>query len=436
MNTYNASIPDYTALNQTHSNQYILFWNSISDDINTLNNIKHQIYDHSANYNFFKQFPFSEIKNNISNLNFNIEPIVSTYLKLYNNHYFSSLFDANFFRLFKIETIFDFLKDLNTLNKLNHKYSFIDVNDKKKYIFTIVVFIAIYTSSITINNNSEDIKKTYDNNPLILYYIACYLFFDYLFDDINVDKNIKKNIVKYVNNIFTSKKNINIYNKDGFIDKYIDTINNIFIILFAYDKTNYSLLYDTLINIFNIEAITSNYQTVDHNNKNNKPDINIILNCTILKGMETIHGVWQICDINKDFKKDDKYNKLMNHFGFIFQLLDDLIDIEQDIAENNITIFSYPFIYKYDDDNCSIYLKKNIVKLINYVYSFKNILDEIDINIRNKQKDVFFSMLLIMLNYGISKNSIIKNIICDYQDLFFFKFDDIINFRQLKYSLF
>ena len=416
MDTYN---------NDIIPNDCSMFWDNISCDIYSLTNIKYPVFNHSFNYDLFKNFPLNEIKTNLANNNYDIESIFISYME---QHKIMHLIDANFFKLLNIKTIFDFYNDLNKLNKLNSACSFIDINDKKKIIFTVVIFIAICVSSITINNNQNDLKTTYDNNPLILFYISSYLFFDYLFDDITINKNIKKNIVKYVNNIFDNGPNLDFSIPN---DKYFDTINNLFMILQCYDKSKYPLLYQTLKNVFNIEATTSKIQTYY---ENYNVDLDKILLCTLLKGRETINGVWQICDIDKDFKQDIKYNKLMNHFGLIFQMLDDLIDIEQDINENNITIFSYPFIYKIE--NPKEYLEKNIIKLTNYVYLFRNIQDEIDINFSEKQKEMLFNMLLLMLNYGISKNDILKKILADHQHLFFFKFDDIIKFRQFKYEIF
>lgn len=421
------------------------FWININYDITSLNNIKYKnnhpnyLDSQQSNYIFFKSFkdPISDIKCNIHNNNYDINHILDNHISTYIDHnvHLSGLFDKNLFKFIKFKSVFDFYNDLTSLNKLNYNYSFIDSNDKKKIIFTIVIFISIIGSSFMINKSDDDMETIYKNNPLILFYTACYLFFDYLFDDININKNIKKNIVKYVNNIFDDVKNINNYIDDHNIKKYIDSINNIFIILFNYEKQKYPILYYTLKHIFNVEASTSKFQT--YNDKCDF-DLNKILECTLLKGRETINGVWQICNINFDFKQNKEYLLLMNHLGFIFQLLDDLIDIEQDVIEKNVTIFSYIFLYnqkpiKYD----KIDLINNVVKLINYVYEFNNILDSIDINIMSqKHKHICFYILLLMLNYGISKNDILKNEFIKYEYLFPLKFDDIINFRQNKYTIF
>ena len=114
--------------------------------------------------------------------------------------------------------------------------------------------------------------------------------------------------------------------------------------------------------------------------------------------------------------------------------IDDLIDIEQDVNENNITLFSYPFLYKINDTNQ--YLKNNVTKLINYVLNINEILnDKIDVITTDNIKIVYF-VLLLLLNYGISKYDNIKSMFIDYESIFPLKFNDIYEFRKQKYNLF
>ena len=100
---------------------------------------------------------------------------------------------------------------------------------------------------------------------------------------------------------YIDKQNINKYDKDVNVDKYIVSINNIFAILFNHDKNKYPILYKSMLSIFNVEANTSKYQSfVD--TKPDNIDLDKILTCTLLKGRETINCVWQIHDIYTDFK--------------------------------------------------------------------------------------------------------------------------------------
>ena len=150
-----------------------------------------------------------------------------------------------------------------------------------------------------------------------------------------------------------------------------------------------------MFDIFNAEAITNKYQTFT--DINNAKDIDKILECTLIKGRDTVFGVWQICQINKDFKNDVYYNIIGNHLGFIFQLLDDFIDIEQDVQEKNVTLFSYPVLYKYIDNQ---YFVNNINKLINYLNNLDDIIS--DSYLEKKDLEVIKVCAIFLLNYGIN----------------------------------
>jgi hypothetical protein len=191
------------------------------------------------------------------------------------------------------------------------------------------------------------------------------------------------------------------------------------------------------LTIFNINSITSKIQSFVFDEP--KKNIIEIIKCTLLKGSETMFGILQICDINKNFKEDLNYVLLCLHLGFIFQLLDDLCDIDQDVKEKNITLFNYPILYNqhFDEKKKDEFLKSNVIKLINYVFNFKNILNDIQIDgLTQSKKNMYFNIIYIYLNYAISKYHNIRNMLGEYEGIFLFKFSDIYNFRELKYNLF
>lgn len=410
---------DYNYIHKIDS-YYLDYWANLSSTVNLPDNLHSQ----QDNFNLLIGFPIEEIKNKINSFDLNINDIIKKYFENHKN------INKEFISVILNDTInynnvaigcYQFYEDLKLIDKINNGYSFLDVsttNNKKKVGLGFGILYILYIAYGFVNDTKDNLDDLYRSNPLFLFYICGYLFFDFLLDDPTISKTTKKNVIKYINTIFSTGE---LYDPDddNLIDThYLTTIKTIFTILLNYDKEKYPFLYDSVYKMFMIEAVTSKYQTYDGNSVKYED----ILKCSLLKSSFSVMGVFQICNITKDFYNDPEYVKFSSHFAFILQLADDLIDIEQDIEENNITIFSYPYIYKLE--NRDEYLKENISKLINYVFDFKNIIEEINI-FNGKNKVGYYYMLLMLINYGISKYDNIREMFKEYESIFLFKFDEI-----------
>lgn len=414
-------------------NYFVNYWYSLKT---TLGN--QQMFDKSDLRNFVKHFPSDHIYNYAKNGNLNImDEIINKYFDTYksSNNYVIKYIIENINASDLITTFIKFYNDIKILDKLNPNHKILNLDNEentKKCNTSLIILVGIHTSSKFINNNKMTILETYNSNPLIFYYLCCYLFFDYLIDDPNIDKLCKKQVVDYTYNLFNygsfEFKNNLLETDVNLIVNYIPTIDNIFSILFNYNKNDYPELYKSMFDIFNAEAITSKYQTFT--NINDVKDINKILECTLIKGRDTIFGVWQICEINKDFKNDPCYNMIGNHFGLIFQLLDDFIDIEQDVQEKNVTLFSYPVLYKYVDNQ---YFINNINKLINYLNNLDDIIS--DSYLEKKHMELIHVCAIFLLNYGISSDEMFRNMYKDYEKCLYFDFNEINELCNINYDI-
>jgi hypothetical protein len=432
-------------LNSTIFNdRYMIdFWKEIDIDIR-INNNNFTNY-HSINFQFIKEllignikFVFEDIQENIdTKLYSNYEESISINNKIneiVNNHFEKYYDKSEFINCIINNSIHDiylsfyqFYNDLRMLDNINDSYNYLNTSNYHATIKYAILLLGMYTSSTYINKNKLSLKDTYMNNPLIIFYICSYIFFDNLLDDITVSSDTKNNISKYIDTLFKLGElpTKNIYNIEN---KHFKNINNIFVILFNYKKEKYPFLYKSLYSVFKSEVTTAHYQN------SNSIDTDTILMCTLHKGKETVLGLWQIFEINKNFRDDHNYTILANHIAMIFQLLDDLDDIQEDIVDKNITIFSYPYLTDYAD--IDLYLKNNVSKLINYILNINEELDAIDIEyISEEHKKNISIMMLVYLNICISKHENIKNMFIQYNFLFPLDFNNCHEFYLKFYQI-
>lgn len=326
--------------------------------------------------------------------------------------------------------LYELYKDLKLLDKINNGYLFFDENkfdQKYMYYATINIFASIYSLNLIENKQTFSFVEIYRSNPLILFFLCCYVFLDNLLDFPDTDKTIKKLVTKYIDHLFRTGKILNEYcNLDL---KYLSTINNIFSILMNYKLDLYPYLYESMYKIFISEVKTNKYQTFE--NKNDVKDLNIILKMTMDKGRETLIASWQIFYINVNFRSCNDLMILSSHMGFMFQLLDDLDDIDIDVKEKNVTIFSYPFLYKLE--NIDEYMKINVSKLINYVMGIEEEFKKINSEyVDETKKQQYAFAFLIYLNYCIAKNNMLKKMFAEYEYLFPIKYDQIVDIYKQK----
>ncbi len=329
--------------------------------------------------------------------------------------------------------LYELYKDLKILDNINDGYIFFDeskFNEKYIYYGIIVIVASVFSLNLMEDKTDFSFYDIYKNNPLILFFLCCYVFFDNLLDSPDVDKQTKKLVVIYIDQLFKTGKRMDEFN--GLEKKYVSTINNIFSILLNYELKKYSHLYESMYKIFMTEVKTNKYQTFE--NKDDKKDIDIILNMSMDKGRETLIASWQIFYINLNFRACDELMILADHMGFLFQLLDDLDDIDIDIKENNVTLFSYPYLYGYEDTEIKHYMEKNVGKLITYTLNFKNELNKIKCGyVSDNKKKQYAYAFLIYLNYCIAKNSLLKDMFMDHEHIFPMKYDDIMEFYNKRF---
>lgn len=329
--------------------------------------------------------------------------------------------------------LYELYKDLKLLDKLNNGYLFFDENKfDERYIYygTIIIFASVYSLNLMENKQIFSFVEIYKSNPLILFFLCCYVFFDNLLDSPDIDKNIKKIVIKYIDHLFKTGKLLDEYHNLDL--KYLSTINNIFSILLNYKLEDYPHLYESMYKIFMTEVKTNKYQTFEQ--KEDVKDINIILSMSMDKGRETLIASWQIFYININFRSCDNLMKLASHMGFMFQLLDDLDDIDIDIREKNVTLFSYPYLYELED--IDEYMKTNVLKLINYVMNINDEFKKIDSEYvdENKKQQYAFAYL-VYLNYCVAKNIMLKKMFAEYEHLFPIKYDEIVEIYKQKQLL-
>ena len=329
--------------------------------------------------------------------------------------------------------LYELYKDLKLLDKLNNGYLFFDENKfDERYIYygTIIIFASVYSLNLMENKQIFSFVEIYKSNPLILFFLCCYVFFDNLLDSPDIDKNIKKIVIKYIDHLFKTGKLLDEYHNLDL--KYLSTINNIFSILLNYKLEDYPRLYESMYKIFMTEVKTNKYQTFEQ--KEDVKDINIILSMSMDKGRETLIASWQIFYININFRSCNNLMKLASHMGFMFQLLDDLDDIDIDIREKNVTLFSYPYLYELED--IDEYMKTNVLKLINYVMNINDEFKKIDSEYvdENKKQQYAFAYL-VYLNYCVAKNIMLKKMFAEYEHLFPIKYDEIVEIYKQKQLL-
>lgn len=324
-------------------------------------------------------------------------------------------------------------KDLKLLDSINNGYLFFDedkFDEKNMYYGLLIIVTSIFSLNLIEDEKTFSFVKIYKRNPLILFFLCCYVFFDNLLDSPDIDKNVKKTVVKYIDHLFKTGKLLDEFNNLEI--KYLSTINNIFSILLNYKLDEYPYLYESMYKIFISEVKTSKYQTFEQ--KEDAKDINIILSMTMDKGKETLIATWQIFYININFRTCDDLMTLSSHMGFIFQLLDDLDDIELDVLEKNITLFSYPYLYQLDD--IDEYIRINVTKLINYVLNINEEFKKIDSEyVSTEKKQQYEFAFVIYLNYCIGKNKMLKDMFMEYEYLFPIKYDEIVKIYKQKQSM-
>ena len=365
-------------------------------------------------------------------------------LKIYKKKYFSvnfqkefSLFINNFPEIDNdIDKIYDFIKSYhfseNSINSLinliekehliyfftycrNHLNQITEVLNiknpicefQKKRIFLGVIWFAIgfyicYLINKFHNLNNFISFKDASNNSYMIFLTCCFVYYDDIFDNLDIDIKLKKIILKYTSyfleNINTFKtieelennfivKNTNLCEK-----KYLEIkkINKILGILFKKQKKNPNLdILNNIKELFYLESKTSK-------NQKNTNDVNKILEITIKKSYQSIKTIFICLCPNVDL---NKYNitDLIYKLSFLSQLIDDLNDKKIDIFEKKNTIFTLQKNNIYIDNllNYIYYLKEDFAKYKNCEY----------LNIINCNLNLF------LFNYAISKNKLFyKNI--------------------------
>ena len=318
------------------------------------------------------------------------------------------------------KTFIKFIKDIKTLDSTNPHYKIVDDLVYVKLVNSFNILLYIYYSSVIMANNDKTMIETYNQNSLIFYYTCSYIILDYILDDPTIPKANKKQVVMYINTLFLSGKHDT--SKYDLIQNYIPSISKAFDILFTYDKKEYPEVYRSLYDIFKFESLSSSYQSF--NDSSDKKDINKILEHTLNKGRETVFSIFQVCNPKKVYKDDRAYYFIASHFGFVLQLLDDFMDVDQDVKEKSVTIFSYPILY--DLENKDEYLEKNIGKLLNYISSIEFIISEKTIKEKFNldelySKDLFIVGNKLLINKGLITNNSYSNIVLKYQQSLLFK---------------
>jgi hypothetical protein len=424
---------------QLANNKVIDCWNNLSNIIDISKNLP--VYDQVKNHEIIQNDFNYEIKKYL------IKPNDETLINIYNDEInkiiteiiqkLSSIYSFDNQDKYQCRDlylgIYELYKDLKLLDSINDGYLFFD--DKKYYqkyaYYTSIIIMSSIFSVNLINNDNNKLSfiEIYKSNPLILFFLCCYVFFDNLIDSPDVDKMTKKLVVTYIDYLFKSGCILDEFN--GLEKKYVSTINNIFSILLNYDLNEYPYLYESMYTIFKTEVHTSKYQTFE--NIDIAKNIDNIIYVSLIKGRETFLASWQIFYITTNFRINYDIMFISNHCGLIFQLLDDLDDINIDIVEKNITLFSYPYLYQFNDEDKITHLKNNVSKLINYVLNIKTELNKINHEFMSaKKKEQYSFALLVYLNYCIAKNSEVRSLFTEYETIFPFKYDDIVKIYHSK----
>ena len=205
--------------------EFLAMWRNLDGRVDSLKSIDFRC-DHQANVDFVRSFPVDDV---IANL-FDFNRVVELYLeKRTGTSFFEQTIPLETVSLFNAHAYLKFYKDVHALNDLNPGHPFIDPLDKKKKVFIFQLFSVTFSLAILFGNR-DDMLVWYEKKPLILYFASCYLFFDYLFDDVAVPGDVKKRVVKYVRALFESK------DAARADDPMLTTIDNIFALLFKFEK--------------------------------------------------------------------------------------------------------------------------------------------------------------------------------------------------------
>ena len=316
-----------------YNHQYVInFWHQLSNNIIDISKCK--CCDQINNYLLLKNNMSGDYKKFlIKPLN---EPIVSAYNNELNeimnkiiniiatNENKAIIQNIRFYDFYA--GLYQLYKDLKLLDSINDGYIFFDENrfeEKYFYYGAIIMVASVFSLNLVENKIEFSFVDIYQNNPLILFYLCCYVFFDSLLDSPDIDKDTKKSVVSYIDHMFKTGNKLSNY--DNVEKKYITTVNNIFSILLNYDINEYPYLYESMYKIFLIEVKSSKYQTfID---KTDVKDQNVILQMSMIKGRETLLSSWQIFNITTDFRSCNELLYLADHGGYVFQLLDDLDDL-------------------------------------------------------------------------------------------------------------
>jgi len=399
--------------------EVLAMWRSIDGRVESLKNIDFRC-DHQVNVDFVQTLPVDELSAHLGDFVRCVEVFLA---KRTGASFLEQMIPTEFVSLFNTPAYLKFYKDMHDLNDLNPAYPFIPSSDKNKKLFILHLFTSSFSLAILFGNR-DDMSVWYEKTPLLLYYAACYLFFDYVFDDSTISVDVKKKVVKYVRAIFESKDAV-----EATDDPILVTVNNIFALLFKFDKAAHPELYQALLDVFNAEAESAKVQ----NFQGERPaevDLDELFYHTLVKSRETFNALWNVLGV--DYKSDARYEVVMNHFGLVTQMMDDFNDVEADVAENTITPFSYAFIYETGD----AYFVEQAVKLVQYVFNLKSELKTLELKeLSDRNVDTVFAFFLLALNYAIAKYPVLTKALAEYEHLFPFPFEFFESVRALLDAL-
>jgi hypothetical protein len=362
--------------------EIIKIWNSL-DNINIkFNDYSHLHYKSSF---FIRNFHKLDYKTYLKNIKDIKNPKFILYL-------IKSILDKNSLenilehRNYIIKNVFYDRKDLNN-------------SEKKRVYLGIIWFILGLIISLVIKYNfNEDISlinlNKISKNNYIIFLTCCYIYYDHIFDSPNINKDDKKTCILYTKYFFEyilgnnnlnieSYELLNLYlineiknslgnNLEKIIEKkkiLIRTNRILEILLKEFKKNTNYLIVKAIFELFLTEvSITKN--------KNEKITEEKILKNTILKSQKSIYAIIQII-LGKELNDNKIILNNTYFYGFLTQIIDDLNDIEIDLIENNLTLFTI-------NKNIKI-IEKYCIRILKYIYFlFYNEIGKINKDINNK----------------------------------------------------
>lgn len=217
--------------------------------------------------------------------------------------------------------------------------------------------------------------------PSIFAYSMLYPYSDNYLDDSNVSIEDKVEFNKRFRNWLLGLEDEPINKNEQSIKQLVQKIES------EYNRNNYPEVYESLLYIH-----TSQVESLKQQKNKSIPYEKNILEISFEKG-----GASVLADgyLVRGHLKEDEMNFCFG-YGILLQIIDDLQDIEEDLANGHMTILS---------QICKEYpLDKLISKLINYINEFFLIENTINSKEAIRLKNVIKNCSMIMIFEAISKN--------------------------------